>query len=97
MTAPWLTVGLALWTSDSIRARRVAGVLLAASLLVAWARIYLGVHFPFDILGALGVAILSVGIITLPVAQSFIAGLTVRGVAVYQRLSVLAVDKKGNP
>ena len=92
-----LTVGLALWTSDSIRARRVAGVLLAASLLVAWARIYLGVHFPFDILGALGVAILSVVIITLPVAQSFIAGLTVRGVAVYQRLPVLAVDKKGNP
>ena len=52
-----LAVGLALWTSDSIWARRVAGVLLAASLPVAWARIYLGVHFPFDMLGALGVAL----------------------------------------
>ena len=52
-----LTVGLALWTSDSIRARRLAGVLLAISPLVAWARIYLGVHFPFDMLGALGVAV----------------------------------------
>ena len=52
-----LAVGLALWASDSIWARRVAGVLLAASLPVAWARIYLGVHFPFDMLGALGVAL----------------------------------------
>lgn len=52
-----LTVGLALWTADSIRARRFAGVLLMISPLVAWARIYLGVHFPFDMLGALGVAV----------------------------------------
>ena len=51
-----LTVGLALWTSDSIWARRLAGVLLAISPLVAWARIYLGVHFPLDMAGALGVA-----------------------------------------
>ena len=52
-----LAAGLALWTSGAIRARRVAGVLLAASLPVAWARIYLGVHFPFDMLGALSVAV----------------------------------------
>ena len=51
-----LTVGLALWTSDSIWARRLAGVLLAISPLVAWARIYLGVHFPLDMAGAFGVA-----------------------------------------
>lgn len=30
--------------------------LLAAGLCVAWARIYLGVHFPLDMLGAAGVA-----------------------------------------
>ena len=52
-----LSVGLALWTTDSILVRRLAGVLLAISPLVAWARIYLGVHFPFDMLGALGVAV----------------------------------------
>ncbi|MHB1176432.1 MAG: undecaprenyl-diphosphatase [Sulfuriferula sp.] len=51
-----LTVGLALWASDSIWARRLAGVLLAISPLVAWARIYLGVHFPLDMVGAFGVA-----------------------------------------
>ncbi|MEO6145490.1 MAG: undecaprenyl-diphosphatase [Sulfuriferula sp.] len=52
-----ITVGLALWTSDSISARRFAGVLLAISPIVAWARIYLGVHFPLDMVGALGVAV----------------------------------------
>lgn len=51
-----LTAGLALWTTDSILARRLAGVLLAISPLVAWARIYLGVHFPLDMVGAFGVA-----------------------------------------
>lgn len=51
------SAGLALWTTDSILARRLAGVLLAISPLVAWARIYLGVHFPLDMVGAFGVAI----------------------------------------
>lgn len=35
----------------------VAAVLLALGLGVAWARIYLGVHFPLDMLGALIVAL----------------------------------------
>ncbi|MDA8051515.1 MAG: undecaprenyl-diphosphatase [Rhodospirillales bacterium] len=35
-----------------------AGLLLAAGLAVAWARIYLGVHFPFDMLGSFVVSLL---------------------------------------
>lgn len=39
---------------------RMAGVVLALlGLPVAWARIYLGVHFPLDMLGAAGVAFFS--------------------------------------
>lgn len=42
------------------RSPRGAGVALALlGLPVAWARIYLGIHFPFDMVGALAVAMLS--------------------------------------
>lgn len=42
---------------------RVAGALLALlGLPVAWARIYLGVHFPLDMVGAAMVAVLSAGL-----------------------------------
>lgn len=42
------------------RRPRVAGIFLTLlGLPVAWARIYLGVHFPLDMLGAVAVALLS--------------------------------------
>lgn len=42
------------------RSARPAGITLAVlGLPVAWARIYLGVHFPLDMVGAAGVATLS--------------------------------------
>jgi undecaprenyl-diphosphatase len=51
-------VGLALFLD---RTTIWAGALLMLSALpVAWARIYLGVHFPFDMVGALGTSTLSV-------------------------------------
>ncbi|SNC58862.1 undecaprenyl-diphosphatase [Sodalis endosymbiont of Henestaris halophilus] len=34
-------------------------VLFAVSMLVAWARVYMGVHFPLDIAASLGVALVS--------------------------------------
>ena len=41
------------------------GALLAA-IAVAWSRVYLGVHWPFDMLGAIGVAMVAGWIITRP-------------------------------
>ncbi|KEA52635.1 bacitracin transport permease BCRC [Mangrovibacter sp. MFB070] len=41
------------------RARAAGGFLLVVSLFVAWSRVFLGVHFPFDMLGALLVAIIA--------------------------------------
>jgi undecaprenyl-diphosphatase len=46
------------------RATRIPGAALALlGLPVAWARIYLGVHFPLDMAGALLVALASAGIL----------------------------------
>lgn len=45
------------------RSWRLIGVMLAVlGLPVAWARIYLGVHFPFDMAGTAAVALLSSGL-----------------------------------
>jgi undecaprenyl-diphosphatase len=38
-------------------------ILFALTLSVAWARVYLGIHFPFDMIGALIVAAISTSII----------------------------------
>ncbi|GGP27135.1 undecaprenyl-diphosphatase [Silvimonas amylolytica] len=43
-------------------ARRLGAALWLAGLPVAWARIYLGVHFPLDMAGALVVSLLSAAI-----------------------------------
>ncbi|KUM02989.1 undecaprenyl-diphosphatase [Chromobacterium subtsugae] len=50
----WWSVAASFWLG---RAMRNCGYgLLAAGLPMAWARIYLGVHFPLDMLGAAAVA-----------------------------------------
>lgn len=52
----WWTVAFSLALQ---RGSRIAGVALAwLGVPIAWARIYLGVHFPFDMLGAFAVAAL---------------------------------------
>lgn len=56
---------LTLWWAASFsllscRQVRAAGIVMSLfGLTIAWARIYLGVHFPLDMVGAAGVALLS--------------------------------------
>lgn len=45
----------------SARARAVGILLLLAALAVAWARIFLGVHFPLDMVGAVFISACGVG------------------------------------
>ncbi len=56
-------VGLALAFDRATR--RTGALLLLAAPPVAWARIYLGVHFPFDMLGGLGTAAVSAAAVRL--------------------------------
>lgn len=52
-TVMWV-VGFALFLNKKLRGYGWAAVALAA--LTSWARVFLGVHFPFDILGSIVVA-----------------------------------------
>jgi len=56
-TVLW-ALGLSLVGRRSTRAWGIVVSLLGVA--VAWSRVYLGVHFPFDMLGSLGVAVVSV-------------------------------------
>lgn len=68
---------LTLWWSVAVsfllqRGLRRAGVALALfGLPIAWSRIYLGVHFPLDMLGAIAVAALS-AVLTLHEARWYL-------------------------
>jgi len=48
------------------RVRLPGWVTLAAGIGVGWARVFLGLHFPFDIMGALGVACMAYALLMLP-------------------------------
>ena len=56
----FFSIGLALWWI--VATRRWGMVVTALGLIVAWSRVYVGVHFPMDMLGAFVVALLSVGV-----------------------------------
>ncbi len=51
-----LMFGLAIPLLLATQTRRWGAVVLALGFGVAWSRIYLGVHFPLDMIGAFGVA-----------------------------------------
>jgi undecaprenyl-diphosphatase len=44
------------------RASALGGILVTvAGLIIGWARVYLGVHWPFDVLGSIAVAVIGAG------------------------------------
>lgn len=52
-SAMWtVAFGMLMWS----RARWASGLAVVLAVLTSWARVFLGVHFPFDILGSIAVA-----------------------------------------
>lgn len=51
------TVALVLALSRVDNARRIGRLLLPVAIVVAWARVFLGVHYPMDMFGALVVSV----------------------------------------
>jgi undecaprenyl-diphosphatase len=65
--------------------RRYGVVILLSGLAVAWARVFVGVHFPLDMVGAVAVAIVAFLLIA-PLWRLLGASVTRSLVAVYRRL-----------
>lgn len=63
----------------------LAGLVLMAGLLVAWARVFLGVHFPLDMLGAVIVAAVAHTVVV-PIWRVVAVPVTALAERVYRRL-----------
>ena len=78
--------GIALWSSRSRLACRLGIVLTAAAPVAGWARVFLGIHYPGDVVGAFATAVLAAaGFATAP-GQRGCAWLTMQCERIYRRL-----------
>jgi undecaprenyl-diphosphatase len=64
------TVALVLAFSHARAARRLGTLLLPVALAVAWSRVFLGVHYPLDMIGALAVSLLVTWLFSASVAEA---------------------------
>lgn len=80
------SVALALVLSRARGAHQFGAVLLPLSVLVAWSRVYLGVHWPLDMVGAFVVSGAMAVLLSRPVAVTGCALLVARMEAVYRRV-----------
>lgn len=86
----WWSVALSLMLNG--RTRAVGALLAIAGLPMAWARVYLGVHFPLDMVGAIAVAAISAGICQS--GRAWLAGAPYTlATAVYQRLFGIVIRR----
>jgi len=80
------TVALVLAGTGSPAARRFGRALLPLALVVAWSRVFLGVHWPLDMVGALGMAVMVTLLFHTAFAAGVCAALAASMAALYRRL-----------
>jgi undecaprenyl-diphosphatase len=72
-------LGFALLIYPSRQGRWFWGLLIAIGIAVGWARIFLGAHYPLDVIGAALVAALSAWTFALPAGRALSAHITTFG------------------
>lgn len=80
------TVSLVLAFSQSANARRIGTLLLPVSIVVAWSRVFLGVHYPVDMIGALFVALGMLALVNTRAPAALCATLVPALETVYRRV-----------
>jgi undecaprenyl-diphosphatase len=87
------TVALVFAFSQSDVARRIGGILLPVSVAVAWSRVFLGVHYPMDMVGALVVSAFMAMLVNTRAALGLSATLVALMETVYRRVLAMPIAR----
>lgn len=87
------SVALVLAFSQVQEARRIGWALLPLALVVAWSRVYLGVHWPKDMAGALIVSATMAWLASTPVLRAACTALLPVAESVYRRVLALPIER----
>jgi undecaprenyl-diphosphatase len=80
------TAGLVLAFSQAENARRLGALLVPIAAITAWSRVYLGVHYPMDMVGAVVVAVLMTMLFSTRTAMQLCAALVPLMESIYRRV-----------
>lgn len=87
------SVALVLAFSRVQEARRIGWMLLPLALVVAWSRVYLGVHWPKDMFGALLMSAAMSLLVSTPAARVFCASLLPVTENLYRRVLAVPIGR----
>lgn len=87
------SVALVLAFSGVQEARRIGWILLPLALVVAWSRVYLGVHWPKDMAGALLMSAAMAWLLSTPALRTACAKLLPVTEGVYRRVLALPIGR----
>lgn len=87
------TVALALASSSAANARRLGAWMMPVAIVVAWSRVFLGVHYPMDMIGALAVSLVIAAVFNTRAATAASAALVPMLEGVYRRVLATPISR----